>query len=216
MKRALLTFGIDRCAPLLAITRPYMEAYAKRHGYRFMLGDGQNDEGRPPAWSKIPLLLATLETCSACLWLDADVFIAKMGKDCADDVPDWAGQGLVIHNTAQGEVPNTGVWYIKRSMRPFLQLMWELEVFTNHAWWEQGAAMLLMGYNVRPDSAGWAHERLLETRWSKLTAWLPLEWNARPADYCATTRFHHITCSWPVRLPVLQGLASAFPLGAQP
>jgi hypothetical protein len=187
--RALATFGTGRHADLLKIALPSFCAYADRHGYDLYVAD-RIGTARPPSWYKVEMLHNILSKgYQAALWIDADVVIV----DGRDDWPigDQCWQSLVKHHTGDGEVPNHGIWYVKREMIPWLEKIWELDKFRYHGWWEQAAAMELLGY--QPDAR--PCHRVIASELYDHTSFLDPGWNVHVWDSHKTDhpRFQHAT-----------------------
>jgi hypothetical protein len=175
MAKALATIGSGPLAPVLALVLPTFEVYARRHGFQMAVGDGACD-GRPPAWGKVPLLRRLLDDVDEVLWIDADAVILDDSVDLTSEVTPDAYQALVRHVTNDGEVPNTGVWFLRGQRgRDLLDAVWRREEYSHHEWWENAATMDLLGYSLdRPVQA------LHETVWLTGTQWLSPKWNAIP------------------------------------
>jgi hypothetical protein len=188
--RALCTFATGGHQRLLELSLPRMAEYAERHGYE-LYADPPLPLYRPASWMKVLQLLACLREHDAALWIDCDVVIRELDRDLADDVAPDAWQALVRHHTADGEVPNCGVWYCRKAMRSYLQQMWRLDRYTNHPWWEQAAMLDLLGYRHDPRPVELAAPTGLYLR----TSWLGLEWNSHTqSDPHPQPRFAHATC----------------------
>lgn len=208
--KALATFATGRHEELLAVSRPGFVAYALRHGYAYVegmaLGRGLPPHPeRSPSWQKVPLLYELLGTFDAVLWLDCDVVIMDGSVDVADLVRPDQIQAMVRHHTPDGEVPNCGVWLLRRRMRGPLRAMWDMGEYADHPWWEQAAMLDLLGYRhlQRPC--------MLEapTNLYRDTEWLPLAWNSHEQnDRHPTPIFAHVTpntVDW--RLPIMRRYA---------
>lgn len=197
MTRALVTFAVGPHQELLDITLPSFQAFADRHGYDLLVGQPDPCE-RPPSWWKIPLLQDTLQAYDEVLWLDADIVIADTTEDLP--VPARAWQALVEHHTSDGEVPNLGVWYLRRPMRRILDAMWGADEYLWHCWWEQAAMLDLLGYQHEPRPCRQTTTSVLCRR----TAFLGLEWNVHRNDHRRSAgRFLHATM-WPDRAAVMR------------
>lgn len=205
MSRAIVTYASGPHEELLRIALPKFEEFSRKHGYDLVVGEKLCD--RPPAWNKIPLLLKALSKYDECLWFDADLVIVDSSRDFPK-VDSW--HAMVRHFSYLSEVPNTGVWYVTRHMIPLLELAWQLEVFTNHGWWEQAAVLTVMGYSVPPQGTlfdATKCRRVYETQWTKNCKFLPLEWNSHPNYRANKPRIVH--CSYPdheQRIEAMQGL----------
>jgi hypothetical protein len=193
-RKALLTFATGRWVDLQQLTLPNHGRYAARHGYDLHVGDGANDEGRPASWSKVPMFRRFLAEYDECLWVDADAFFLGDPEDVAGLVPPHAAQALATHGPEEGfgKHPNCGLWFVRRSALPMLDLLWQLEVFTDHHWWEQGAVCLLLGY-MNLDGSHPKHVR--HTYWFRHTHYLPESWNRRPQVVKDDERPKVIHCS---------------------
>lgn len=186
MSKALVTFATGPAKAQLEVSEPGFREYADRHGYEFRICE-DIPTFRPPSWFKVLALRDALQEHDEALWLDADILILDGEQDIAEDVWPGAWQGLVVHHTPDGEVPNHGVWFVRRPMLPVLAEMWRMDEYTHHPWWEQAAGCELLGYDPL--------ERPMELRYStKLyarTAFLGTEWNSHRDDEALEPRFWH-------------------------
>ena len=141
--KAIATFGVGACEPQLEYSLPTFKAFSKRHGYDLYKLD-EISKARHPMWYKIPLLIDLLKTYDEVLWLDSDVVIV----DGRDDIPFPADywQAMVFHHTGDGEVPNTGVWYLRKPMVEYLEIAWTKTQYLNSWWRDQSAIICQMGY----------------------------------------------------------------------
>jgi hypothetical protein len=190
VSRALVTFAVGDHERLLQLSLPRMAEYADRHGYE-LRADPPRPLYRPPSWLKVAALLAALDEHEEALWLDADIVIVDGSLDVADEAPAGCWQALVRHHTADGEVPNAGVWLVRQAMRTTLERLWSMDHYLDHPWWEQAALLDLLGYQHRVRPARLADPTGLYRR----THWLGLEWNSHEqSDRHPTPRFAHATC----------------------
>lgn len=176
--KALLTFGVGPSAELLDISRPLFVRYAARHGYAYIEVPAVGPE-RPPSWMKVANLIEALATYDEVLWLDADVAIVDGAEDIAAHVHADAWQAMVIHSGPSGDIPNCGVWLVRKPMVSHLHKLWGMESYINHYWWEQGAMHELLGYTTSDSMIHPEHK--VETELYKRTCFLPLEWNSLPS-----------------------------------
>lgn len=185
MSRALITLGVGPHAELLDIALPTFEAFAQLHGYDVIVPELECD--RPPSWWKVPSLLAVLAEYDEALWVDADVVIIDPTQDIPADHDTW--QAVVEHETADGLVPNMGVWFVRRPMIPILEQVWGMTSYIHHPWWEQGAMVELMGY------AGAPLRPNVVTNLYACTTFLDQGWNCHIHDRrpVAHSRFAHAT-----------------------
>lgn len=161
--------------PILKLVLPTFENYARRHGYAVRLGTGREAGGRPTSWSKIPLIRALFECYDEVLWLDADAVILDDRRDIGCDLPPTAFQGLVEIQEGDERHINMGVWYLRRGHRAysFLDALWNHERFIEHPWWENAAALDLLGYSTHQPL-----RRVRPSEWWDGTTLLPREWNS--------------------------------------
>lgn len=180
--KVLATIGTGPLAPVLALSGPTMRAYAERHGYDFIEGDGEA-QGRPPAWAKVLLLRRLLDTYETVLWVDADAIILDPSRDIADELVEGDYQALVCHRLPSDwrgyfgnpgdEMPNSGVWLLRGQRgRDFLDAVWERDEFVDHQWWENAAVITLLGYGLGPC------RHVEDTVWTEGTRWVDDEWNS--------------------------------------
>ena len=195
-RKILATIGVGPLAEVLAYVRPSLEAYARRHGYELVIGDGNEAEGRPLPWAKIGLMRHLLQEAHDVLWVDADALILDETVDIADELAPEAFQALVRHATQQGEIPNTGVWYLRgQRARLFLDEVWQLDQYRDHPWWEQAAVQHLLGYSATIE----ADQPVRASTWMEGTQWLDPSWNAvTPEIPLAGARIRHYA-GWSVR-----------------
>lgn len=144
--KALITLATGSHEEFLEIALPSFKAFADRHEYEIIQPDMRCS--RPASWWKIPALMACLsEGFSEALWVDADVVIVDPSDDLP--VPANAWQALVEHHTADGDVPNCGVWLVREPMVPWLDKLWGMTQYLHHGWWEQAALLDLLGYSPK-------------------------------------------------------------------
>lgn len=190
MKPLLLTgWTGDDWQAIADVTLPLMKRYAQRHGMDCFTADLAGP--RPPSWQKIIGLQQTLPGRPAVVWIDADVVIEDGTRNILDDVPEDVDQGMVEHLTADGTVPNCGVWVVRPAMLDAITHAWDCNRHITHCWWEQAAMLELMGYVVDGHTARLDAPTTLYGR----TAWLGAEWNHHPRDQRQSehVRFRHVT-----------------------
>jgi len=209
MNRAIVTFSTDDYAELADVSLPTMRRYADRHDWLLIAVRGTAAFERPPSWMKIPLLQEALRDFDEVLWIDADVVVAADAPDITDEVPDDAWMALVEHHTADGDVPNCGVWLLRPPMRAWLARVWSMVEYRDHGWWEQAALLQLLGYREQPRPV--RHEQT--TTLYRNTAWLGREWNSHEeSDRHPDPHFAHATAgNLPWRLDVMRRYAALIP-----
>lgn len=187
MNRALVTFAVGAHTELLDIARPSFQRFADRHGYQLV--EPRLESDRPVSWWKIPMLHKVLDGFDEALWVDADIVIVDDTDDL--DVPEGVWQALVEHYTADGTVPNCGVWMVRRPMRQWLERIWRDVRWLEHGWWEQAALMDALGYRVEPRPAFKFRSSILDEH----THWLDKGWNVHLWDVPGPDRprFMHAT-----------------------
>jgi hypothetical protein len=208
MNRAIVTYAADAHEELLDVSLPTFKDFAHRHDYDVLVGQKMTD--LPPAWNKIPLLLEALKHFDEVVWLDCDVVIV----DPTDDFPAFKDEtvlhSMVRHFEDHSEVPNSGVWRLRKGAEAILRAVSLLDVFTNHGWWEQAALMTVMGYTVPPEGSHFPDTRckcVQKTVWYKSCQFMRLYWNSHPQYRADKPRIVH--CSYqdmPRRLEVMRSL----------
>lgn len=209
MNRAIVTFATPDYGALLDVSLPTMQRYADAHGWTVVAVRGAPGFDRPPSWMKIPLLQETLRDFAEVLWIDADVVVVEDAPDITAEVSDDCWQALVEHHTADGAVPNCGVWLLRPAMRPWLARMWAMTEYLDHGWWEQAALLQLLGYAEQPRPVRHVHPTTLYRN----TEWLDLEWNSHEqSDRHPDPHFAHATAgNLPWRLDVMRRYAALIP-----
>jgi galactosyl transferase GMA12/MNN10 family len=173
-RKALVTLGTDSMGPVLDVALPTFRRFAERHSYNLVIGDASLCDGRPPAWTKVPLLYNLMESFDFILWIDADAIILDFSQDPVDLLPKDAYQAMVKHQSGELVSPNTGVWLLRSGQRSrdFLREVWNSEQFIEHRYWENAAVIDLLGYGIESLRLEY------ESPWFDGTYWLPTEWNS--------------------------------------
>lgn len=157
---------------LLALARPTFQKYAQRWDMDYEETPLGHDY--PPAWHKIPAIRQALDHYDTVVWLDADCIIV----DGSENITEVAKGSLSwVHHVLDGMIyPNFGVVVIRKTpqMKHFLDDVWDMrEKYRNHPWWEQAAAMELMGWDPCWPGCQWkAH-----TKYSFYSSHLHPRWN---------------------------------------
>ena len=215
--RCIVTYAAGAHEELLDVALPTYKDFAHRHGYDFLVGK-KVDGSWGPAWNKVPLLINALERYEEVVWFDCDLVVVNP----ADDFPPIGSDpskgtytqdklhSLVRHFEDDSEVPNSGVWRLRRGMETLLQTMLGLEVFRDHGWWEQAALLTMMGYAVPPQGVSFNETRcwnVVQTQWYRECQFMRLCWNSHPNYRADKPRIIH--CSYPSmprRLEVMRAL----------
>lgn len=172
---AICSTGCGEHTALLFITAPTLGYYAARHGFDLILVTDRVEPSRPPAWDKVALIRRVLQQYQGVVWIDADAIIVAPEEDVRTLLTPrpihW-----VVHRYWGRAFPNTGVWAFRNEpgAHEFLDAVWALNQFTHHPWWENAAAMHLLGYDPVPGASVYRGP----TRWSALVGELPVKWNS--------------------------------------
>ena len=210
-KRAIITYAAGAHEELLDVSLPTYKEFAHRHGYEVIVGNKLTD--LPPAWNKVPLLLESLQRFDEVVWFDCDLVIV----DPTEDFPRMGDSlhSLVRHFENNSEVPNSGVWRLKQYAlnhysERLLNGILDLDVFTNHGWWEQAALMTLMGYIVPPEGSDFKDTKcrcVYKTVWYRCCQFMRLCWNSHPNYRAEHPRIVHCSYESMVqRLEVMRAL----------
>lgn len=164
---------------LLNIAAPTFGAYARRHRMDCVLWSGERlCPERPPAWDKLVWISALLPLYEGVLWIDADAIIVDGRPDIRRELSSCSVH-IVTHSYNGLHVLNTGVMALRRTAKAqsFLEAIWEQVEFVEHPWWENAAAMKLLGYD--PDKG---LEYYGPTEWSPHVGSLSRRWNSVEPD----------------------------------
>lgn len=174
MKRVVIT-GHEGAEfeQLAAVTSPLMDAYARRHGAAFVEYQLPAIIKRPSSWKKLIAIAVGFQEHDEVLWLDADVVIVDPTENVFDGVADDADHAMVRHQTSEGDVPNAGVWLLRRPMLPIIVAAAMMDDAVHHRWWEQAAILSLMGFS---DSTGRCRH-VNSTHLYEKTHWIDESWN---------------------------------------
>jgi len=157
----------DEFLAVRQITWPRLRAYAEKHGMGFYHDDMPSGNKRPSSWKKLTFIAHGLTQADTVIWVDADVYVLNFIDDIMAGVPDDAWQAMVRHHTNEGDVPNAGVWVVRRPMLMYLMAAAMSDHLVNHPWWEQAAIHAMMGFEFGPDGNRHVHDTLLyqKTHW---------------------------------------------------
>lgn len=176
------------------VTLPLLRDYARRHDCGFVDYPLPASVGRPSSWKKLIAVSAGLAVAEEVLWVDSDVVVVHPDENIFDTVPGHAWHAMVRHQTNEGDVPNAGVWLVRRPMLSILMHAAMMDQFTWHRWWEQAALLSFMGFTEGDDG----RVRLEEAgRLYSATHWLDESWNVcRFSPPEIRTKFFH-ACGLP-------------------
>ena len=149
------------------ITWPRLAAYASKHGMEFFSDDMARSSSRPSSWKKLISIAHALSRYETAIWVDADVYVLNFTDDIMAGVPADCWQAMVRHRTNEGDVPNAGVWVVRRPMLPYLMAAAMRDDCVNHPWWEQAAIHNMMGFVFRDGQNVHVSETILfqKTHW---------------------------------------------------
>lgn len=188
--RVLTTFGFGPHAAFLHIAVPTFAKYASTHGYDlFVPARPPVGFDRPASWAKVLLVSSLLNRgYDEVLWIDSDVVVRRFDRDIADDC-DEKPLHMVVHETSDGSVPNSGVWFVKRGAEEFLSHVWGRTGSRRESgWWEQAAIIDCLG--------GDSNAEKVSVPAGPLWGQLPYEWNPHAWDVRGipnNARFFHAT-----------------------
>lgn len=177
----------DAYRALLARSALSYERYARRWGWDLVLSTEDFADGRPPSWSKIPLLRSLMDQYEWVLWLDADVVIVDLEADIGNEIRSGSDLYLTEHHTDGGYTANAGVMLIRSTdwARSFLDDVWARADCVDHPWWENAAILELLGYSL-------TSPRLVRpTTWLRRTRFLDVRWNSIEIDRADRPAFVH-------------------------
>lgn len=194
MSRVIVTYATGPAVEWIKVSLPTFRQYAEAHGYDFVAADdaflgASWSLERHPAWRKVPLISRMCRQYDEVLWLDADVVVRRMDVDIASEAVGDRRHFLVVHNTADGSVPNAGVWFLRGVPGDEIEGLKDYSSFRRSGcWWEQAALIHMLGGD--PDAE---HVSVPPSdKWSELSyTWNPHVNDARCVpDDC---RFFHAT-----------------------
>lgn len=204
-RRALCSLGVGPHSELLDIALPRLEAYAANFGYDVIIGRSSLAPERPPAWSKIVMMDRALSDFDFVVWVDADAILVDSSSDIADVCDPDRSIHLAVHRYDAQQVPNTGVCVLRadRHAERFLRGVWNLDLYTDHPWWDNAATLDLLGFSVRSPVRPIARSALV-----RRLGELPLRWNSVPAHRDPNPAIIHLAgCTHSARASTMRRLA---------
>lgn len=179
MRVLVTTWYDDAFTPIGDLARASFARYCRDQGYELLLPRVFRAE-RPAPWHKIEVLRAVLdEDPDLAIWIDADAMIVRPECPAHTELPPDRDLGLVKHQIDGKEVVNTGVMLLRntRPVRELLDEIWHREEYLEHPWWENAAAMDVLGYR---EAFGGGRSDEPDPRWESRIRWLGEEWNSLP------------------------------------
>jgi len=203
-ERAICSLATGAHREFLALSSETFRAYGAHLGWDVVIST-ESLSDRPPSWSKIVLMQELLEEYRTVWWIDADAVIVDLTRDVPIDHEHPLWMAFHQHPGAQ-PVANAGVVVAHRHdlTREFFDVVWRSERYIDHNWWENAAAVDLMGQSLEPPFALIEH-----TVWRDRIGELPLDWNSVPR-YCESPTpaiVHHARAdhdSWSRRLGAIR------------
>jgi hypothetical protein len=175
----LTTWYDDRFAPIGDLALASAARYCRAQGYELRLPSVPRAD-RPAPWHKIEILLALLdEAPDLVLWIDADAMIVRTDRAAHAELPADRDLGLVKHVIDGVVTVNTGVLLLRATdpVREWLEVIWRHEQYLEHPWWENAAAMEVLGYR---QALADGRKDEPDPRWERHVHWLGEEWNTLP------------------------------------
>jgi len=189
-KRVIATASIGHHEELSSLAQSNLEKYAELHGYDISNCRNTLDSTRPPAWSKVLLILELMKSYEEIFWIDADAIILNDTVDISSIVEEDSDLGWVYHEYENQSSPNSGVMFIRvnTATRRLFELANEQRDLDHHPWWEQAALMRLMGL----ESNIWPIGGMSSTESVSITEQkLPIEWNSIRQNATQQPRIRH-------------------------
>ena len=202
INRCITSFGFRSRTRWLELTRPVMESYSASIGCDFFAPEENYfdewisvtpqfswDAHHKICWLKIPLLSSLLSEYDEVVWIDSDVVI--VGSDNIFDDTTNAPMSLAMHNWEPGNVPNSGVWAVRKPAKDILDTI-EIDphIADNAVWrraigYDGDQSMLLkrLGCDVQSKNPSVPPSSL----WGEL----PYKYNTPPQDIAPETAFIH-------------------------
>jgi hypothetical protein len=189
-KRVIATASIGHHEELSSLAQSNLEKYAELHGYDISNCRNTLDSTRPPAWSKVLLILELMKSYEEIFWIDADAIILNDTADISSIVKEDSDLGWVYHEYENQSSPNSGVMFIRVNARTkrLFELANEQRDLDHHPWWEQAALMRLIGIETNV----WPIGGINSTGLVAITEQkLPKEWNSIRQDPAVPARIRH-------------------------
>ena len=146
---AIVTLALGQHATYVPLIKPSLREYGRRFNYDVVIHTESADESRPPAWSKVKILLDALMTHQEVIWIDSDALVVDLTRDLRRDISRKTDFAWVVHHFDGEDQPNSGLVFVRNSPRviALLKAAYEQEDLIDHPWWEQAAFIRLLGYS---------------------------------------------------------------------
>jgi hypothetical protein len=185
----LCSLGIGEHAELLNIGKGQLCKWASYNRYQTDLRYESLDTKRPHAWSKVLLISELLNSNKFVIWVDADTVVVDPTHDISKLVCMKKPLAMVAHTYHDQWFPNTGVMAIRSTFftRRLFKTLWRMEQFTEHKWWENGALLDLLGFDVTREPLKRIKKDLVGHRIN----WLSNSWNSMGLDPSSSPIIKH-------------------------
>ena len=146
---AIVTLALGQHATYVPLIEPSLRAYGRRFNYDVIVHTDSADESRPPAWSKVKILLDALATHNEVIWIDSDALLVDLTRDLRKDISRKTDFAWTLHHFDGEDQPNSGVLFVRNTSRAIalLTAAYDQEDLIEHPWWEQAAFIRLLGYS---------------------------------------------------------------------
>jgi hypothetical protein len=188
-RTAVCTLATGAYEELVDVAAPTFTRFARLHDHDLVIVRHELSGGRPTAWGKLSLLRELLETYDAVAWLDADTVVVDPTDDLLGTLTRSQPMKLVFHRYGGLEIPNLGVIAVASTKwtKWFLERLWTYEAYVDHCWWENAAALDLLGYDVDEPRAATRRRTSSTDRVGELD----VAWNSIRFDCSPTPRVVH-------------------------
>jgi hypothetical protein len=146
---AIVTLALGQHATYVPLIKPSLRAFGRRFDYDVVIHTESADQSRPPAWSKVKILLDALTTHQEVIWIDSDALVVDLTRDLRKDISRKTDFAWVVHHFDGQDQPNSGLVFVRNTPRviALLNAANEQEDLIDHPWWEQAAFIRLLGYS---------------------------------------------------------------------
>jgi hypothetical protein len=146
---AIVTLALGQHAAYVPLIEPGLREYGRRFKYDVIIHTTSADESRPPAWSKVKILLDALATHHEVIWIDSDALLVDLTRDLRKDIARKTDFAWTVHHFDGDDQPNSGLVFVRNTPRviALLNAAYEQEDLIEHPWWEQAAFIRLLGYS---------------------------------------------------------------------
>ena len=188
-RTAVCTVATGPHEELYEVSGPTFERFARHHGYDLIVAHHELSGSRPPPWGKLALLRELVDSYDRVVWIDADAVVVDPVGDIFETMGPLHALCLATHHYQGAEIPNMGVIATTgaRWTKRFLERLWASEHYIDHKWWENAAALELLGYDVEAPRA----DTRRRTWASRRVGQLDLSWNSISLDPAPRPRIVH-------------------------